>query len=71
MMKRTQRQRVAIKKVGRRGSRAEMLRNSPVVVRDPYSDTVKELLRDNSKISMGHEDIKKPTDLRDNSKTLG
>ena len=46
---RTQRQRVAIKKVGSRGSRAETLKNSPVVVRDPDSDAVKELLRDNSK----------------------
>ena len=52
MTERAQRQRVAIRKVGSRGSRAEMLRNSPVVIRDPCSDTVKELLRDNSKISI-------------------
>ena len=52
MMQRTQKQRVAIKKVGSRGSRVEILRNSPVVVRDPYSDTVKEPLRDKSKISI-------------------
>ena len=45
-MQRTQRQRVVIRKVGNRGSRAEMLRNSPVVVRDPYPDAVKEPLRD-------------------------
>ena len=70
-MERAQRQRVVIRKVGSRGSRAEMLRNSPVVIRDPCSDTVKELLRDNSKISIGHKDIVKPTNLRDNSKTLG
>ena len=37
---------MAIKRVGSRGSRAEMLRNSPIVIRDPWSDTVKELLRD-------------------------
>ena len=49
MTERAQRQRVAIRKVGKRGSRAEMLRNSPIVVRDPWSDAVKELLRDNSK----------------------
>ena len=53
MTERVQRQRVVIKKVGSRGSRVETLRNSPIVVRDPYSDTVKELLRDNSKISIG------------------
>ena len=46
MTKRVQRQRVAIKKVGRRGSRAETLSNSPIVVRDPWSDAVKKLLRD-------------------------
>ena len=61
----------AIKRVGRRGSRAETLSNSPIVIKDPYSDTVKELLRDNSKISIGHKDMVTPTDLRDNSKTLG
>ena len=44
---------MAIKKVGSRGSRAETLRNSLIVVRDPCSDVVKELLRDNSKISIG------------------
>ena len=49
MTERAQRQRVAIRKVGSRGSRAEMLSNSPIVVRDPWSDTVKEPLRDNSK----------------------
>ena len=48
-----------------------MLSNSPVIVRDPCSDAVKELLRDNSKLSMRHKDIEKPTNLRDNSKTLG
>ena len=52
MTRRTQKQRVAIKKVGSSGSRVEMLSNSPVVVRDPYSDAVKELLRDNSKLSI-------------------
>ena len=31
----TQRQRVAIKKVESKGSRVEMLSNSPIVVRDP------------------------------------
>ena len=46
MTQRTQKQRVAIKKVGSRGSRVEMLKNSPIVVRDPCSDAVKELLRD-------------------------
>ena len=46
---RTQRQRVVIKKVGSRGSRVEMLRNSLVVVRGPSSDAVKEPLKDNSK----------------------
>ena len=71
MTKRMQRQRVAIRKVGSRGSRVEMLSNSPVIVRDPWSDAVKEPLRDNSKISIGHKDIEKPTNLRDNSKTLG
>ena len=71
MTDRVQRQRVAIRKVGSRGSRVEMLRNSPIVVRDPCSDAVKEPLRDNSKISIGHKDMEKPTDLRDNSKTLG
>ena len=34
MTDKTQRQRVAIKRVGSRGSRAETLKNSPVVVRD-------------------------------------
>ena len=53
MTERVQRQRVAIKKVGSRGSRVETLRNSPIVIRDPYSDAVKELLTDNSKISIG------------------
>ena len=48
MTERIQRQRVAIRKVGSRGSRVEMLRNSPVIIRDPCSDAVKELLRDNS-----------------------
>ena len=71
MTERMQRQRVAIKKVGSRGSRAEMLNNSPVVVRDPESDIVKEPLRDNSKLSIGHKVIVKPTNLRGNSKTLG
>ena len=46
MVRRTQRQRVAIKRVGRKGSRAEMLNNSPIVVRDPLSDAVKKPLRD-------------------------
>ena len=46
MTERTQKQRVAIRKVGSRGSRVEMLRNSPIVVRDPCSDAVNELLRD-------------------------
>ena len=46
MVRRTQRQRVAIKRVGRRGSRAEMLNNSPMVVRDPLSGAVKKPLRD-------------------------
>ena len=49
MTDRAQRQRVAIRKVGSRGSRAETLKNSPVVIRDPWSDTVKKPLRDNSK----------------------
>ena len=71
MTERAQRQRVVIRKVGSRGSRAETLSNSPVVIRDPCSDAVKELLRDNSKISIGHKDIEEPTNLRDNSKTLG
>ena len=53
MTKRTQKRRVAIRKVGSKGSRVEMLSNSPVIVRDPYSDAVKEPLRDNSKISIG------------------
>ena len=53
MTERAQRQRVAIRKVGSRGFRVEMLRNSPIVIRDPCSDTVKELLRDNSKSSIG------------------
>ena len=44
---------MVIKKVGSRGFRAEMLRNSPIVIRDPCSDAVKEPLRDNSKISIG------------------
>ena len=44
---------MVIKKVGSRGSRAETLKNSPVVIGDTNSDTVKELLRDNSKISIG------------------
>ena len=35
MARRIQKQRVAIKKVGNRGSRAETLSNSPVIVRDP------------------------------------
>ena len=46
MTDKTQRQRVVIRKVGRRGSRVEMLKNSPVVVRGPWSDAVKKLLRD-------------------------
>ena len=71
MTERTQKQRVVIRKVGSRGSRVEMLRNSPIVIKDPYSDAVKELLRDNSKISIGHKDMVTPTDPRDNSKTLG
>ena len=71
MIKRTPRQRVAIRKVGSRGFRVEMLSNSPVVIRDPCSDAVKKLLRDNSKLSIGHKDIEKPTDLRDSSKTIG
>ena len=37
---------MAIKRVGRRGSRAEMLNNSPVVIRDPESDAVEKPLRD-------------------------
>ena len=41
-----QRQRVVIRRVGSRGSSVEMLNNSPVVVRDPGSDTVKKPLRD-------------------------
>ena len=49
MVRRAQRQRVAIKRVGSRGSSAEMLNNSPVVVRDPESGAVKKPLRDNSK----------------------
>ena len=44
---------MVIKRVGRRGSSVEMLNNSPIVVRDPWSDAVKEPLRDNSKISIG------------------
>ena len=52
MTQRTQKQRVVIKKVGSRGSRVEMLKNSPIIVRDPCSDTVKKPLRDNSKISI-------------------
>ena len=50
---RAQRQRVAIKKVESRGSRVETLSNSPVVFRDPCSGTVKEPLRDNSKLGIG------------------
>ena len=50
---RTQRQRVAIRRVWRRGSRAEMLNNSPIVSRVPESDTVNKLLRDNSKLVIG------------------
>ena len=65
------RQRAIIKRVGGRGSRAKMLNNSPNINRVPGSDTVKELLRDNSKLDIGHGDIGKPTNLRDNSKTLG
>ena len=49
MVKRAQRQRVAIRRVGSRGSSAEMLNNSPVIVRDPGSDAVEKPLRDNSK----------------------
>ena len=52
MTERTQKQRVVIRKVGSRGSRVETLRNSPIVVRDPCSDAVKEPLRDNSKVSI-------------------
>ena len=52
MTDRAQRQRVAIRKVGSRGSRAETLKNSPIVVRDPCSDAVKKPLRDNSKLSI-------------------
>ena len=51
MVKRAQRQRVAIKRVGRRGSRAEMLNNSPIIVRDPLSDAVKKLLRDTLRLA--------------------
>ena len=55
MVERTQRQRVAIKRVGSKGSSAETLNNSPVVVRDPGSDAVEKPLRDTlSK----HRDIK-------------
>ena len=46
MVRRMQRQRVVIRRVGSRESSAEMLNNSPVVVRDPGSDTVEEPLRD-------------------------
>ena len=46
MTERAQRQRVAIKKVGSRGSRVEMLNNSPIVVRVAWSDAVKKQLRD-------------------------
>ena len=46
MVKRAQRQRVVIKRVGSKGSSVEMLNNSPVVIRDPGSDAVEELLRD-------------------------
>ena len=46
MTDKAQRQRVAIRKVGSRGSRAETSKNSPVVVRDPWSDVVKKPLRD-------------------------
>ena len=46
MVRRMQRQRVAIRRVGSRGSSVEMLNNSPVVVREPGSDAVEELLRD-------------------------
>ena len=46
MVRRAQRQRVAIRRVGSRGSSVEMLNNSPVVVRDPVSDAVEEPLRD-------------------------
>ena len=71
MVRRTQRQRVVIRRVGSRGSSVEMLNNSPVVIGDPGSDAVGEPLRDNSKISIGHKDMENPTNLRDNSKTLG
>ena len=46
MTQRMQKQRVAIKKVGSRGSRVEMLKNSPIVIRDPCSDAIKKPLRD-------------------------
>ena len=53
MTKRIQRQRVVIKRVGSRGSRVEMLNNSPSVGQVSESDAVKELLRDNSKLDIG------------------
>ena len=46
MVRRMQRQGVAIKRVGKRGSSVEMLNNSPIVVGDPWSDAVKKPLRD-------------------------
>ena len=37
---------MAIRRVGSRGFRVEMLNNSPIAVRDPGSDAVEEPLRD-------------------------
>ena len=51
--KRTQRERAVSKRVGRRGSRMETLNNSPNINRVPGSDTVKEPLRENSKLDIG------------------
>ena len=70
MTERAQRQRVAIKKVGSRGSRAEMLNNSPIVVRDPWSDAVKKPLRDtlSKHRDIRHRETNRPEGY---SKTLG
>ena len=46
---RTHRERAASKRVGKKGSRVEMLNNSLSINRVPESSTVKEPLRDNSK----------------------
>ena len=47
-----QKERAAIKRIGRKGSRVEILNNSPIISRVPWSGAVKKLLRENFKLGI-------------------